>query len=270
MKHGIIIPCYNEGDRLNTAAFAKFISNHPGYELCFVNDGSKDNTLVMLQNLSSINPRISFIDLEQNQGKAEAVRQGAHYFLDRSSVDTIGFIDADLSTGFEDYKNLTNSLISNQNCDFVFGSRKLNKSEEVKRSIFRDLASFIIGLMIKVILRLPVKDTQCGAKVFSRQSAQKGFKNKFISRWLFDIEIFLRLKKDMGKQKLISAMKEIPLNKWEDVDGSKISVRDAMKFPAMLYQIFAHYEVNPFVTEISNTVYRAMSFQIQFGQTRKV
>jgi len=270
MKHGIIIPCYNEGDRLKSTAFSKFISDHQDYELCFVNDGSKDNTLVMLQNLSSTNKRISLIDLTQNQGKAEAVRQGAHYFLDKTTVDTIGFIDADLSTGFEDYKNLTKSLVNNQNCDFVFGSRKLNKSEEVSRSLFRDFASFVIGMLIKLILRLPVKDTQCGAKVFNRSTAQKGFKYPFISRWLFDIEIFLRLKKDLGKRKLIQAMKEIPLKKWEDVDGSKISINDALKFPKVLMQIFNHYELTPTIGRFSDSAYRIMSFQYGTRLTRNI
>ena len=48
---GVVIPCYNEEDRLSSKEFTDFVEKHSGYHLCFVNDGSKDNTLHILKEL---------------------------------------------------------------------------------------------------------------------------------------------------------------------------------------------------------------------------
>jgi glycosyltransferase involved in cell wall biosynthesis len=64
--------------------------------LCFVNDGSKDNTLAVLQELSKGNEdRISVYNCEKNGGKAEAVRLGMWHLAKGSPFNCIGFLDAD-------------------------------------------------------------------------------------------------------------------------------------------------------------------------------
>ena len=74
---GIVIPCYNEEERLLGAEFKEFVHKNLGYHLCFVNDGSKDNTLGVLEELRKGNEdRISIYNCEKNGGKAEAVRLG--------------------------------------------------------------------------------------------------------------------------------------------------------------------------------------------------
>ena len=74
---GVVIPCYNEEERLLSNEFLNYIDKYSGYHLCFVNDGSKDNTLKVLKDLQK--GREDFItvyDCEKNGGKAEAVRLG--------------------------------------------------------------------------------------------------------------------------------------------------------------------------------------------------
>ncbi len=111
MKTGIIIPCYNEEKRLDQKAFVQFISENPTYHLCFVNDGSKDNTLEVLQIMRNEAPNgISIVDVKKNVGKASAVRAGVRYLYNRKEIAHIGFIDADLSTDFKDFKDLVNTL----------------------------------------------------------------------------------------------------------------------------------------------------------------
>ena len=110
MKTGIIIPCYNEAKRLNITAFVHFIRSEEDYHLCFVNDGSKDGTLQVLEAIQRQCPeRISVIDVKQNAGKAAAVRSGARYLYNKSDIEYIGFVDADLSTDFTDFKKLVQS-----------------------------------------------------------------------------------------------------------------------------------------------------------------
>ena len=89
-----------------------------------------------------------------------------------------------------------------------------------------------------MILKLPVYDTQCGAKIFKIKLAQIIFMDPFITNWLFDIELFARTKNvRMGIQPFI----EIPLNQWIEKEGSKIKLRDMFMFPLELMKISNHY-----------------------------
>lgn len=242
MRNGIVIPCYNESQRLKLDDFRDFIDAHNDYQLCFVNDGSKDNTLdILLDFQIGKEDRIHVLNLSVNQGKAEAVRQGINSLLESPEIENVGFIDADLSTGFEDVKRLVAKLDCSDDCQsMVFGSRKLDSTDDIDRSMFRDFASNIVGFSIKQILRLPITDTQCGAKVFKKSLARKLFNDTFLSRWLFDVEIFIRMKNMYGKRTMTHA-KELPLTAWRDVEGSKLTIVDSLKIPVALSRIAYTY-----------------------------
>ncbi|WP_101444830.1 glycosyltransferase [Aquimarina sp. MAR_2010_214] len=103
MKIGIIIPCYNEEKRLNVTAFLNFIQKENDFHLCFVNDGSKDNTIEVLKKIQSHNPaKVSVIDIKKNSGKATAVRVGRRYLHSRGDIESINFINVDLSSDFDE------------------------------------------------------------------------------------------------------------------------------------------------------------------------
>ncbi|MBT8297054.1 MAG: glycosyltransferase, partial [Maribacter sp.] len=124
-KHcvGVVIPCYNEAERLLTSTFKDFAYKNLGYHLCFVNDGSTDSTLAVLEELRKGNEdTISIFNCEKNGGKAEAVRQGVLHLSKDPQLDYIGYLDADLSTDFKDFDELVQTL---ENSDFkiVSGSR---------------------------------------------------------------------------------------------------------------------------------------------------
>ena len=90
MKTGIIIPCYNEANRLNTKAFLNFIKDTNDYHLCFVNDGSSDQTLEVLNNIRTEEQnKVSVIDVKKNKGKAAAVRVGARFLFHKKDIDYI-------------------------------------------------------------------------------------------------------------------------------------------------------------------------------------
>ncbi|AXT52592.1 glycosyltransferase family 2 protein [Aquimarina sp. BL5] len=241
-KTGIIIPCYNEYYRLEKEKFCKFLNENPNYHLCFVNDGSSDKTSEMLHQLKKTNyHKISVIDLEVNQGKATAVQTGANYLNTLSYIDNIAFLDADLSTSLEELDNLVQKLNSNDQLKMVFGSRKAESASEIERSFMRKILSNFVGFFIRVILQLPIKDTQCGAKVFKKEIIDNIYHKRFISRWLFDIEIFLRLKKHIGLKDLLNTISEEPLDSWIEVEGSKITIKDSFLIPFNLILIWANY-----------------------------
>src|SRR5215212_9619603 len=75
----LVVPCYNEEKRLNVAAFRESDTH-----FLFVNDGSSDGTLRLLESLRTSDPqRFSVLDLERNSGKAEAVRRGILAAIER-------------------------------------------------------------------------------------------------------------------------------------------------------------------------------------------
>ncbi len=243
MKTGIIIPCYNEEKRLNVNAFVEFIQSHKQYHLCFVNDGSKDNTLEVLQGIQTqVQQGVSIVDVKKNAGKAAAVRSGARYLFSRQDVDYIGFIDADLSTDFNDFKKLVNTLHNNDNLSLVYGSREKGEGQ-IERNLFRNIFSKMVKMIVFLILGLPIEDTQCGAKVFRRHIIPVAYNQTFLTRWLFDVEIFLRLKKHFGSKDIMNKMYEQPLERWVHVDDSKLGMKDALQIPYMLMSIWFSYTI---------------------------
>ncbi len=234
---GVVIPCYNEEERLLSKEFLDFVDEHTGYHLCFVNDGSKDNTLKVLHDLR--NGREDFItvyDCEKNGGKAEAVRLGMLHMAEKDDLDYIGFLDADLSTDLSDFDDLVNTI---ETSDFkiVSGSRISRMGANITKESARKIISMTINFIIRKILGMNFKDTQCGAKIFSKEVIQISFKDKFVTKWIFDVEIFKRMAHHFGTEKAISLICEQPLKRWIHADGSKLSMRDSVKIVFQLAQI---------------------------------
>jgi len=239
---GVVIPCYNEEKRLLSDEFKKFVHSNLGYHLCFVNDGSKDNTLSVLQELSKGNEhRISVYNCEKNGGKAEAVRLGMIHLAKDNQFNYIGFLDADLSTNFDDFNDLVNT-ISNSKYKIVSGSRINRMGANIAKESARKIISQGINLIIRKTLGMDFKDTQCGAKIMHKEIVEKTFQKKFLTKWLFDVEIFMRMKKIYGKQESIDLICEKPLNRWVHMDGSKLSFKDSFKIIGQIGQIALHYK----------------------------
>jgi len=239
---GVVIPCYNEADRLSSDEFKNFAFQNLGYHLCFVNDGSTDNTLAVLQDLKENNPsNISIYNCEKNGGKAEAVRQGMLHLSKDQQFDYIGFLDADLSTDFRDFEDLV-VTIEQSKFKIVSGSRMSRMGANITKESARKIISITINLIIRTILGMPFKDTQCGAKVMDRDIVKTMFKKPFITKWLFDVEIFMRMRHVYGLTKAKELICEQPLKRWVHADGSKLSMKDSAKIVGQLAKIAVAYK----------------------------
>lgn len=242
-KHcvGVVIPCYNEEERLSSEEFKDFAHKNLGYHLCFVNDGSTDDTLRVLEELKKGNENnISVYDCAKNGGKAEAVRQGMLHLHKDQQLDYIGFLDADLSTDFRDFDDLVQTL---EKSDFkiVSGSRMSRMGADITKESARKIISMTINLIIRSILKMPFNDTQCGAKIMERDIIPMLFTKPFITKWIFDVEIFIRMRKHFGKAKVLQLICEQPLKRWIHADGSKLSMKDSIKIVGQLAQIAITY-----------------------------
>lgn len=241
MKVGIIIPCYNEEKRLKTHSFRSALYNYSDIKLCFVNDGSTDNTIGVLKTLTLEFPsRVTILNKRKNQGKAAAIRDGARFFYNQPEIKYVGYLDADLSTDFKDFDSLVNSLKQDRKLIMVFGSRNQGNTN-IKRNFFRKMFSVVIMKLIQFILKLPIKDTQCGAKVFRKKYTPVMYNSIFKTKWLFDVEMFFRLKKHFSNKNLMNYIEEKPLKNWVHEDNSKLTIKDSFQIPFNLLHLWYTY-----------------------------
>ena len=117
----IIIPCYNEADRLHLEAFLNFAGNHPNISFVFVDDGSKDLTINLLCGaMAALPQQIDVLMMVRNAGKAEAVRHGLKFAAKRGDK-YIGFLDADLATPLNAINDFISVADRLDDIDVVFG-----------------------------------------------------------------------------------------------------------------------------------------------------
>lgn len=228
-KTVIIVPCYNEAERLNPELFIKSTLENKNLSFIFVNDGSTDNTIEKITRLRDSNPQqIQYIDLDKNVGKAEAVRQGFLRAL-KTDVVNIGYWDADLATPLDAIINFCN-ILDNSKVAGILGSRVKLLGHEIKRGAIRHYAGRIFATFVSLILKLSIYDTQCGAKIFKKNEClDSAFKIPFKVNWTFDVELlarFILINKIKGAVPITEMLIEYPLEKWTDVRGSKVEFRD--------------------------------------------
>jgi dolichyl-phosphate beta-glucosyltransferase len=238
----LIIPCYNEANRLDADAFAEFLSGAKDISICFGNDASTDGTLDVLQKIQSkYNERVFIVSHDKNRGKAEIVRKGVNEMYKLSRFDYFGYFDADLSAPLGACSGFIKYLEQNINCQAVFGSRIEKPGVVIKKIYLRHLAGRIFSLVVNYLFKLRLYDTQCGAKLFRKEIVPLVFNEPFISRWLFDIEIILRLRKFYLKDG--GVIEEKPLLLWVNKKGSKITVADLLKLPKQMLEIKRRYRI---------------------------
>ena len=241
----IVVPCYNEEKRLDRASFLAFKNPSHTVKFLFVNDGSTDNTLQILESLRTSNSDgFSVLSLPQNQGKAEAVRQGILTALD-SKPAYIGFWDADLATPLDTISQFLDFSENRPELSMIIGARVKLLGREIQRKSSRHYLGRVFATAASAVLGLSVYDSQCGAKLFRVSPLVTDlFQQRFQSRWIFDVEILARLIKISRAQGILQADRviyEFPLTEWRDIAGSKVRFYDFIKAGWELYRIHRKY-----------------------------
>lgn len=235
-KVAIIIPCYNEAKRLNYNEIEQLILKTKG-DIYFTNDGSNDNTVEVIKSIVFKHPERCFlINYTENSGKANTIYKSVNQIHQFDKYDFIGYFDADFSTPASEIIRLIDEL-SLRSCDFLFGSRILLLNSGIKRKYYRHIIGRVIITIINLKFKLGIYDTQCGAKLFSKAIIPKAFNQSFYTSWLFDVEIFIRLK----KQNLLQHGIEVPIFYWKDIEGSKLGWKTGFKILKELYLLNKKY-----------------------------
>lgn len=234
----IVVPCYNEADRLMPWAFLDYLKENRHIQFLFVNDGSTDDTIAMLLRMQTMNPvQVHVLDLEKNGGKAEAVRQGLQK-ASQSSAQFIGYWDADLATplnAIEDFLRVTRRL---PDIDVIFGARKVLLGHKISRKFSRRVVSKSCATLARFAVKMPITDTQCGAKMFKNNEViAQAVSTKFKAGWLFDVELFSRLTR-LG-QNQHNTFFEFPLLEWTEIPGSKVDLKAIIRSGLVMLKLIA-------------------------------
>ena len=221
MRYSIIIPAYNESKRIvpTLNRVLSYIAEQ-GWdaELIVVNDGSRDDTAKVVSGYVEHNPIVRLLENPGNRGKGYSVRNG----MLNARGTILLFSDADLSSPIEEAPKLFEAI--EQGADVVIGSRWLRSELQTARQpLHRQLFGRIFNVVLRIFLGLNFKDTQCGFKAFTRQSAQSIFPLQRIERWGFDPELLFLAKKQGFR------IAEVPV-RWAHDEGGRINpLRDGLR-----------------------------------------
>ncbi|GFS84731.1 dolichyl-phosphate beta-glucosyltransferase [Trichonephila clavipes] len=221
----VIVPAYNEENRLPAMLdeCLEYLENRRtrhtdfSYEVIIVDDGSSDNTTkVALSYVNKIgSEKVKVLTLLKNRGKGGAVRLG----MLSARGKFLLFADADGATKFNDIVKLEKEILemsAEDSNSIVIGSRAhLEKDAIASRSFFRTILMYGFHFLVWLFAVRTVRDTQCGFKMFTRESARSLFYVLHVERWAFDVELlYIAEKKKMN-------IKEIAVN-WTEIEGSKL------------------------------------------------
>ncbi len=214
----IVVPAYNEARRIR-ATLEKLCSfkeiKDYSIELMVVDDGSTDQTLETVSQF----PAVRVVKNDRNHGKGFSVRHGVL----EARGEYVLFSDADLSSPIEEVDKLL-SAIESSGADAAVGSRALERElVGIHQPWFRDMGGRLFNLLVRVFTGLKLHDTQCGFKLFKRNSTLQAFERQRIEGFGFDPELLFLIEKGGGR------VAEVPV-RWNDNPATKVRfLRDSTR-----------------------------------------
>ena len=227
----VIIPAYNESKRITNTLLdidLYLSKQNYDYEIVVVDDGSKDNTVKVVNKLTQLVKNLRIIDNKENHGKGWVVKQGMLESFGQIRL----FMDADNATTINHFEKMI--PLFEQGCSVVIGSRD-NKDatgakQAVPQSFFKRLLGNSGNLLIQFLAVPGIWDTQCGFKAFTNNVAEDIFKRSLINRWGFDIEALALAKKLKHKIGII------PVN-WINDPNSRVTLKGYLNTFRELFKI---------------------------------
>jgi glycosyltransferase involved in cell wall biosynthesis len=160
VRLSVIVPVYNE--RANLKPLAAAVGTHlagTSYELIFVDDGSTDGSVEIVQEIIADDGRVKLLELAKNYGQTQALAQGVRC----STGEIIVFIDGDLQNDPADIPRLVAKI--NEGYDLVNGWRVKRKDTFLTRR----LPSLLANRLISSITGVRLHDYGCTLKAFRHE-----------------------------------------------------------------------------------------------------
>jgi dolichyl-phosphate beta-glucosyltransferase len=147
-----------------------------------------------------------------------------------AGCDQVGYWDADLATPLRAIQTFRTVLDERPVTEMVLGSRVRLLGRRIQRRPLRHYLGRVFATAASLVLRIPVYDTQCGAKLFRASPwLREVLRTPFRSRWIFDVELIARFLDQMpaaAGDTVDDLLYELPLVEWEDVGSSRVRARD--------------------------------------------
>jgi glycosyltransferase involved in cell wall biosynthesis len=179
-----VIPAYNEEDYIESTLGtldAIIAGKNLPYEIVVIDDGSDDNTLANARRYAVKNGHVRVLSYSQNVGKGYAIRTG---FMN-SNGQIVIFTDSDMEI---DLRTLSEYIEALKHGDIVIASKKHNSSQ-VEVPVSRRILSEVFNGLVRVLTRVPLKDTQSGLKAMKKSAFVNIFPRLAVKRYAFDVEL---------------------------------------------------------------------------------
>jgi dolichyl-phosphate beta-glucosyltransferase len=188
----IIIPAYNEERRLPPTLhkIAAFLRTQPfRSEVLVVENGSRDDTSGVTERFiaADVRPEDPFVMAltHSTPGKGAAVRQG----MLLGQGEYLFICDADLAMPIEEIAKFLPPALKHGAYDIAIASREAPGAERIDEPVYRHVMGRVFNFLVRVLAVSGIQDTQCGFKMFTRQSAQLAFALQKLDGWSFDVEV---------------------------------------------------------------------------------
>ncbi|MGH8137902.1 MAG: glycosyltransferase family 2 protein [Steroidobacteraceae bacterium] len=158
-KVSVIVPFYNEQDSiapLHEAIVNALVPLQIDFEMVFVDDGSKDDTLARAKTIAQADPRVRIVKFRRNCGQTAAMAAGIEY----AQGEILVTMDGDLQNDPADIALFLQTIEAGH--DIVVGWRHQRQDKLISRKIPSRIANWLIGK----VTRVPIKDNGCSLKAY--------------------------------------------------------------------------------------------------------
>ncbi|MEK6976921.1 MAG: glycosyltransferase [Candidatus Hydrothermarchaeota archaeon] len=183
-KVSVVVPAYNEGKNIyrNILEFMEtFARLQLDYELIIVDDGSGDDTYQ--QASKALSERVKVFTYPENRGKGYALKYGVAH----ATGELVTFLDADMDIHPEQTSVLLEYIEGN---DIVIGCKR-HPLSRVKYPLTRRFLSACYHLMVRLLFRLRLNDTQTGIKLFRREALAAALPKVTVNGYAFDLDLLV-------------------------------------------------------------------------------
>jgi len=213
-KLSIIIPAYNEERRIGKTLerYLEYFEHKYGHdcEILVVLNGCRDDTESVVKNYVNQSAILKYVNFPEPIGKGGAIAKG--FVL--AQGEFVAYTDADGSAGPEMIDRLFRFLQENPNFACAIGSRNLPESRTLGRTAFRKLLTKSFNWLVNLLFNLQIQDTQCGAKVLTKEMVNRILPGLYIAGLSFDVNLLVEVRKNGGK------IAEIPIDWFDDHDST--------------------------------------------------
>ncbi len=215
LDFSVVMPAWNEANRIGTtlAELTRYFHDQGkshDFEILVVVDNADDGTADIVTNMSRTAPEVRALRFSERLGKGEATRRG----IMASRGRVVALADADGSSPPGEILKLVHMA---EAIDGAVGSRWLGNGTHTDQPWLRRIASRSFNGLVRLFLKVPVTDTQCGYKAFWGASVREVLPEVAVIDYSFDVDVLWKLCRHGYR------IAEVPIA-WSHKDGSKLQL----------------------------------------------